>query len=96
MKAKSQTAVIMLHLRAIGIIVNTSFLVRNGPYKASLRPLIVRISACYVLFWPLEVPVVLMSTCACNQCHCFHMWLIRGCVFKLTASFVSLLGYFCS
>ncbi len=34
--------------------------------------------------------------CACNQCHCFHMCLIRGCVFKLTASFVSLLGYFCS
>ncbi len=39
----------------------------------------------------------LMSTCAfCNHCHCFHMCLVLGCVFKLIASFVSLLSYCCS
>ncbi len=28
----------MLHSRAIGIIINTSFQIGNWPYKASLRP----------------------------------------------------------
>ncbi len=50
MQFKYMNMKFMLHSRAIGIIINTSFLVGNWPYKASPRPFISNLTTRKLVF----------------------------------------------